>query len=352
LSFSNVGSCPAFSPGSNIKQAIALANPPSPIFNLDGDLDVAVATCYIPRDSVLLGNGDGTLAPFKEYPTQGGCPESTQTADMNNDSIPDIQVANYGALYVGAVSVLIGNGDGTFKPPLVAYLPDNVNDLVVRDFNADGFQDAAVINYTDHRVFVLLGNGDGTLKHTSTLSTGLDPIDMASGDFNNDGAFDFAVANQGSDSFSVFLGNGNGTFKPKVDYFSGGDFANGIAVADLDGDRIPEVVVSNSRSNIVAVFKAVGDGTFKSLYSVRVRRAPTGVSVGDYNRDGLSDIAVSCQGPFPYPAAVTILLNKDANSLMTHSILPSPKTSHLVSGDRSLVHRAGCAVGERLCGEF
>jgi hypothetical protein len=214
----------------------------------------------------------------------------------------------------------------------VAYLPDNVNDLVVRDFNADGFQDAAVINYTDHRVFVLLGNGDGTLKHTSTLSTGLDPIDMASGDFNNDGAFDFAVANQGSDSFSVFLGNGNGTFKPKVDYSSGGDYANGIAVADLDQDGLPEIIVANSRSNNIGVFKALGDGTFQSLYTVRVRKGPTGVSVGDYNRDGLSDISVSCQGPFPYPAAVTVLLNTGNGFLAAHSVLPSPKTSHLVSG--------------------
>src|SRR5262245_45170305 len=77
-------------------------------FNLDGKLDVAVPTCQNSRISVFLGNGDGTLAPHKQYPVRAVCPSSVETADMNNDGVPDLEAAND---ISGGVSVLLGVGD-------------------------------------------------------------------------------------------------------------------------------------------------------------------------------------------------------------------------------------------------
>jgi hypothetical protein len=301
-------------------------------FNRDGFLDVAVPTSQEGRVTVLLGNGDGTLAPYKEYPAGGGGSESVETADMNNDGIPDIQVANS----LNSVGVLLGNGDGTFQPAIVTSLPDDAKDIIVRDLNSDGLQDAAVINRTDHRVFILLGKGDGRLRLFTMVGTGPDPIMMDAGDFNNDGAVDLVVANQNLGSYGCFtllLGNGDGTFQPKVEFPTGFAFANGISAADFDNDGNPDVVVSNSKDNTVSVFKGNGDGTFGAPVAVRVRLAPTGITVNDFNNDGFMDIAVSCQGPPPLPGAVSILLNSGNGGFILDSVHTMPLTFNVGSAD-------------------
>src|SRR6516162_2852724 len=87
----------------------------------------------------------------------------------------------------------------------------------VADFNGDGKLDVAVVNEGSNTVSILLGNGDGTFRPKTDFATGAQPWGIAVGDFNGDGKLDLVVVNRGARSLSILLGNGDGTFQPKTD---------------------------------------------------------------------------------------------------------------------------------------
>jgi hypothetical protein len=323
---------PSFVPGLTYKTGTTPLKPALADFNRDGRLDVAVATCFIGRVSVLLGQGDGTLLPYKQYPTQSACPYSTQAADMNGDGIPDIEVANSNS---ASVSVLLGVGDGTFRPPLLTHLPYDVFDLVARDFNGDGVPDVAAVAWVNHLVYVLLGNGDGTLKLSGMLKTGPDPIQIDAGDFNNDGAVDLVVADQNTGSygsFNCFLGKGDGTFTSRAAYPTGGNHSNGISAGDFNNDGRADVVVSNAETGNVSVLLGKGDGTFQPPALFAAWPWPAGSAVGDFNHDGSLDVAVA----LPYyrgGGGVVVLLNDGAGAFRTQAVYPAALPFYLAAGD-------------------
>jgi hypothetical protein len=110
------------------------------------------------------------------------------------------------------VSVLLGNGDGTFPTlPIIATGNTSWGSMGVGDFNGDGTADLAVAKGFENLVAVLLANGDGTFQPETDYATGNGPGSVAVGDFNGDGTADLAVLN--ADSVSVLLGNGDGTFR-------------------------------------------------------------------------------------------------------------------------------------------
>ena len=86
--------------------------------------------------------------------------------------------------------------------------------MVVGDFNGDGHADLAVANVKDNSVSVLLGNGDGTFRPASRFATGVGPSGLAIGDFNGDGKPDLAVADSVGGTVTILLGQGDGTFQP------------------------------------------------------------------------------------------------------------------------------------------
>ena len=136
------------------------------------------------------------------------------TGDFNGDGRPDLAVANYGD---NDVSVLLGNGDGTFQNQ-VTYAVGSSPALVTGDFNGDGRTDLAVANQDSNDVSVLLGNGDGTFQNQVTYAVGSAPYALVAGDFNGDGRTDLAVANSYDNDVSVLLGNGDGTFQDQKTY--------------------------------------------------------------------------------------------------------------------------------------
>ena len=255
-------------------------------FNGDGKTDLAVSNNNTSNVSVLLGNGDGTFQPRVNYSTATN-PQSVALADFNGDGRLDIVTANRGS---NNVSVLLGNGDGTFQTRVNYGAATSPRSVVIGDFNGDGKLDLAVANATSNNVSVLLGNGNGTFQTRVNYGAGSSPIFVALGDFNGDGKKDLATANSPGTT-AILLGNGNGTFQAAVNY-SAGSSPQAVAVGDLNGDGKPDLAVANF-SNNVSVLLGNGDGTFQPALNNAVLDTIRSVAVGDLNGDGKTDLVMA-----------------------------------------------------------
>ena len=168
---------------------------------------------------MLLGNGDGTFQHAQTTNAVGVEPYAIASGDFNGDGRTDLAVVNYADRNV---SVLLGNGDGTFQPQVTYAVGSFPYAIVTGDFNGDGRTDLAVANYGDKTVSVLLGNGDGTFQPQVTYAVAESPVSIVAGDFTGNGRIDLAASGwsvntldeQTDGPVSVLLGNGDGTFQP------------------------------------------------------------------------------------------------------------------------------------------
>jgi len=296
-------------------------------FNGDGIPDLAAVNQYTYTLSVLLGNGDGTFT-LKSSPSVGNDPISIAAGDFNGDGIPDLAVANSGD---NTVTVLLGNGDGTFttrSTPAVGNGPDSI---AVGDFNGDGIPDLAVANGADNTVTVLLGNGDGTFTLKSSPGVGSVPSSIVVGDFNGDGIPDLATANCGActegqpdDTVTVLLGNGDGTFTLKSSP-TAGNAPDSLAVGDFNGDGILDLAVSDlyGLDSTVTVLLGNGDGTFTTGSTLRVGTNAASIAVADFNQDGIPDLATVTD------TTITMLLGNGDGTFTTG---PTPSLGSPASG--------------------
>jgi FG-GAP-like repeat/FG-GAP repeat len=299
----------------------------------NGILDLAVANPVAGTVSILLGQGDGT---FRAAPTitAGSYPASVAVGDFNGDGHIDLVVANFGTApdNQGTVSILLGNGDGRFQAAQTYHAGIASAFVAVGDFNGDGVLDLAVANggiYPDYQgtFSVLLGNGDGTFQPAQTYPAGRGSVAVAVGDFNGDGLLDLAIANHGSDtgyqgSVTLLLGNGDGTFQAALT-IDEGQGPTSLVVGDINGDGKLDIVTANFASyihgghpsypvtveNDVRVMLGNGDGTFQPA---RTYPVPGGnalcVALGDFNKDGIPDLAVAAAAGFFANTALDILL--------------------------------------------
>ncbi|MGI8988155.1 MAG: beta strand repeat-containing protein, partial [Bryobacteraceae bacterium] len=211
--------------------------------------------------------------------------------------------ATHAASTSAAVSQTVKASPASSFTPLVNYATQSAPESIAQaDFNGDGIPDLAIVNGSSNTITVLLGNGTGgfTPAPSSPFAVGTSPFSVAVGDFNGDGKPDLAVANA-SNSVTVLLGSGNGGFAPAP----GSPFtvraATSLAVADFNGDGLADIVVVGSQSNftgLLTVLLGDGGGGFAtapgSPSTISVSPTdPHSLAVGDFNGDGVSDIAVA-----------------------------------------------------------
>jgi hypothetical protein len=298
-------------------------------FNNDGIPDLAVVNDDSNTLTILLGKGDGTFTPAPS-PATGTFPIVTASADFNSDGNVDLVVVNLGdtgfpPLSNSNVTILLGNGDGTFTPAPSVGVGSAPESVAVGDFNRDGRPDLAVANFNSDTVTILLGNGDGSFQpRAETSPTGNAPIAIVTGDFNADRVPDLAVANMGS-APTILLGNGDGSFRQGVSPATPGATTEGIAIADFNGDGIPDLATRNNAGTYLTVFLGNGDGTFLLRSTPAVPFIPQTLVTGDFNGDGIPDMAITVD--YPSSEAIFLLGNGDG-TFDAASSTPATGVSH------------------------
>ena len=288
-------------------------------FNRDGTLDLAVVNnCTVNESisgpcaaadysvSILLGNGNGTFGARTDFVT-GTSPAAVvaDTFNTNSNGNLGLAVVNQGD---NSVSLLLGNGDGTFAPKQDSPVGNSPSAIISNDFDGDGKRDLAVTNRAANTFSVLRGTGDGTfVTPLINVNTGSGPAAIASSDFNRDGRLDMAVVNQTGGSVSIFPGNGDGTFEAATNFIAGTNPA-ALVVADFNLDGSPDVIVADQSANTISIFFGLGDGTLATPFSIATGNGPTAATAGDLNDDGLLDIAVLNQSS----ETVSAILNNAA----------------------------------------
>lgn len=169
-------------------------------------------------------------------------------------------------------------------------------DVISGDFNGDCSIDLAAANYASGNISVLLGNGDGTFAEGVDYRTGSAPMSLTAGDL------DIAVADGSSGDISVLLGNGDGTFTGAVDYPTGSD-SYSITDCDLNGDGVSDLAVANPGTKDISILSGNGDGTFSFFENDSCGASPCSINSDDFDNDGDYDICVANR------ADVTILTN-------------------------------------------
>ena len=284
-------------------------------FNGDGKPDIAVANSGSNNVSILLGNGDGTLQAAVNFDA-GNSPASIATGDFNGDGKLDLVVfkpGDFSHAVAGSLSVLLGNGDGSFRAPQTMALTSSASQMTVADFNLDQKSDLGVSNVDSSTgtavvtLSIFLGKGDGTFQPAKqTPVPNPSGSALASADFNRDSKPDLAVVT--SAGILILLGNGDGTFLQRATVAVADGFTpNSVQTADLNLDGGPDLVVGSfgpgtsgclpffcTRPQHLSGFFSNGDGSFQGEHIIAATSTSFGigvVAVGDFNGDGKGDLA-------------------------------------------------------------
>ncbi|UWZ83342.1 FG-GAP-like repeat-containing protein [Occallatibacter riparius] len=284
--------------------------------NRDGKLDLVMSSVFNGGAAILMGNGDGTFQSPQAYFT-GSQPYSFTIGDINGDGNVDWIMPDWYGKYL---AVLLGNGDGRFSPRTDLPLGDPqtyVFSAATGDFDGDGKSDVAVETQAGD-LRVLPGKGNGTFKSpvVTQFNGGSTFHQLIAGDFNKDGRLDLLA-----DGTTFLPGNGNGAFGTAVQVNS--DFnIRSFAVGDFNGDGNPDVLdVGNGffETQPIQLLLGNGDGTFQAAKRFwDLKYVPDEVAVGDFNKDGKLDIALSVN-----PNGVAIMLGDGTGGFAAPVIYPT-----------------------------
>jgi len=317
-------------------------------FNNDGIPDLAITDWEIlglvsvqqAELTVLLGNGDGTFRTT--FHVVGNGIPAIVAADLNGDGNADI--VTFGGVY-------LGKGDGTFQPPLSLDIETSdaqQTTLAIADFNGDGRADLAwaspVNGQTSGVVGIMLGKGDGTFQPSIQTTIAAGGV-IAAGDFNHDGRADVAVtngANGAYSSLSILLGNGDGTLQTPAVYQLTAT-PQTIVIADFNGDGRDDIAVggyaggqntTQSDSGVISVLISNPDGSLQPAIAYPIPAPATDLVAGDFNGDGRIDLAAEYGPAGSVAGAALYLMLGNGDGTMQNAVLqPGAWFSTLAVGD-------------------
>lgn len=221
----------------------------------------------------------------------GAQPSFMITEDFNLDGKLDLMVANSGD---DTLSYFKGKGDGTFKNQIILRTGEDPICIVTGDFNQDDYPDLAVLTYRDQSIHIYINSRYGSFKRTGVvLKPGKIPINMATGDFNGDGIFDLAVTMR-YHKVMILLGKGKGRFREPVAIPVKGQ-PTGIVIGDYDRDNIVDLAVAlaGSGNTGIQILWGKGNGTFEPSQRFKGGGQPLTIANIDVDSDGYDDLITS-----------------------------------------------------------
>lgn len=259
-------------------------------FNNDGNLDI-VSSIYTnaPASSsvcLYIGNGSGGFTP--SFTASAGIPGAYKLVAgfySGNNANLDLVVSS---VTTGDVSVISGNGNGSFNSPVTYSAPvAAINDICSVDFNNDGNKDIAAVS--SNSVYILFGNGT-TFTSVTSYSSGITNVNsITSALLNNDAYYDFVLTSSSNNMISVLLTSGVGTFSTPATY-NASNFHSDSYVCDLNSDNNMDIVLSSSTTQSIQVLLGTGGGAFSTATNYPSTRFIS-IVCADFNVDGRMDLA-------------------------------------------------------------
>jgi hypothetical protein len=278
--------------------------------NGDGKLDILLSISGGLR--LFLGNGNDTFQTPQDINIDGATDgineflwSGLDLGDIDGDGSLDVALVFW---LRDEVTVLKGNGDGSFQMPRRFAVGGQPNSVLLEDLNGDNTLDIVTANSESRGISVLLGNGDGSFQDQQHTVIGERPFRMAFGELNGDGALDMVTMNMSSSeehsrdiSISVLHGEGDGRFQehqhivlsPYPDTVDSAGAPNWFALEDMDGDGQLDLVANKKNSNLIEVFPGNDGGGFDENQDNNqiITQSGGNFRIGDLNSDGNLDLA-------------------------------------------------------------
>ena len=259
------------------------------------------------------------------------------SGDFNSDGIPDVVNTKNGS--PSTLDLFLGERNGQFALPTSTDLTGStqVAGIAVGDVNSDGFLDVAVSSYVpSNEIYIALGNGRGAFTVLSPMALmAVKPGAIALADMNNDGRLDVVFGTEDDPSadrrVGVGIGAGNGTFgAPSLTLITNVGTAQAIAIGYVNGDANLDVVTSNGTSKSASVLLGNGSGglTFNSTIDFTAFDADitfsSGIGIGDFDTDGLGELAVSVNGNSDAAGLLLVDTNVSPTSMTRYRVNATP----------------------------